>query len=372
MKTSEINRLQELFLSLARLDSISFHERKVADRLKFELLDLGFEVTEDDAGEHYGSECGNIYGFLKGTDDRQPLLFSAHMDTVEPGNGKKPRIEGDRIMSDGTTILGADDICGIVEILEGIRLAKQDPAGYGDIEVLFTIAEEVYGKGARVFDFSRILSGDAYVLDMSGPPGEAARQAPSIISFKTEITGKASHAGFAPENGISALAVAAKAITRIPQGRISDVTTLNIGTIRAGAADNIIPESGFCTGEIRSFDHEEALRWADRITGIFREEAESAGASAKTVHTVNIRAYETPEEAEVCRLYRRACEELHLPGILKATHGGSDNNIFAERGISGIVLSCGMYRTHGTEEYTRLTDLAAGSQLVASIIRNRQ
>ncbi len=369
---TEDSRLQEMFLSFAGLDSLSFHERGVADRLKNELQKLGFEVTEDDAGVRYGAESGNIYGFLKGTENRQPVLFSAHMDTVAPGKGKQPRVEGDRIVSDGTTVLGADDICGIVEILEGIRLAKQDPAGYGDIEVLFTIAEEVYGKGARGFDFTRLISGDSYVLDMSGPPGSAARKAPSIISFETVITGKAAHAGFAPENGIHALSAAAKAIARIPQGKVSDITTLNIGTIQGGTADNIVPMSVLCTGEVRSFNHEEALRWIERIEKVFREEAEAIGAAAKTDPTVHILAYETGEEAEVCRQFREVCKQLNLPGFLKATHGGSDNNIFAEHGISGIVLSCGMYQTHGTEEYTTLTDLAMGARLVAGIIRNRK
>lgn len=366
------DRMVSFFLQLSRGSSLSFHEERTAYRLKIELQELGFEVTEDGAGAHYGSGCGNIYGYLKGNPEKEPVLFSAHMDTVEPGFDKLPRVEGDRIVSDGSTVLGADDICGIVEILEGIRLAKENPEGHGDIEVLFTIAEECYGKGSDCFDFTRIRSRDAYVLDMSGPPGSAARKAPTIISFEAEITGKASHAGFAPEKGINALQAAAKAIARIPQGKISEQTTLNIGTIQAGIANNIIPERCHCTGEVRSFDHAEAVQWISQVDEIFREEARLAGAEVRTVHAVHIKAYEMPEDAEVCRCFVRACGKLGLPGDLVETHGGSDNNVFAQHGIRGIVLSCGMYQTHSTDEYAIIPDLESGARLIAAIIGERK
>lgn len=364
-------KMMTLFLDLAQYDSLSFHERRVADRLKTELQALGFEVTEDDAVAHFGGESGNLYGFLKGTTNQESVLFSAHMDTVEPGLAKKPQISDERITSDGTSVLGADDLCGIVEILEGIRLARRNPEGHGDIEVLFTVGEEAYGQGSKAFDFSLIRSREAYVLDMSGAPGMAARKAPSIISFEVRIEGKAAHAGFAPQNGINAILAGTKAIAGLPQGSISEQTKLNIGTVNGGTANNIVAEHFACSGEIRSFDHREALRTSRQVEEAFGEECRKIGAALQYEQTVHIEAYETPEEAPVCQCFQRACRQLGLPGQLKATHGGSDNNIFAKKGISGIVLSCGMYRTHSTEEYTSLNDLAAGAELVAAIIGQR-
>ena len=366
------NRITEQFLELTRFDSVSFHEKDVAAVLKNELGALGFELQEDAAGEQYGSQTGNIYGILHGTAPKEPVLFSAHMDTVEPGIGKKPALRDGKITSDGTTVLGADDVCGIVEILEGIRLVLESGDAHGNVEVLFTVAEEVYGKGAKAFDYSKIRSREAYVLDMSGEPGRAARKAPSIISFEITVTGKASHAGFAPEAGINALAAAAKAIARIPQGKVSEQTTLNIGTIRAGTADNIVPEACRCTGEVRSFDHGEALEQAQLVRETFEEEARSVGGQTDWAQQVHLEAYETPEEAPVCLGFQKACEETGLPGILTVTHGGSDNNIFALHNIEGIVLSCGMQRTHSTDEYVFTKDLKKGAQLIAAIIRGRR
>ena len=357
------NRLINMFTDISRIDAESYGEARVAAYLKERLTELGFEVSQDDTG--------NLYGILKGEGAAEPLLFSAHMDTVKPGIGKVPVVLEDRIVSEGDMVLGADDICGITEILEGIRLAKERGDNRGDIEVLFTAAEEVYAKGSKAFDFSRVSAKDAYVLDMSGAPGTAARKAPSILSFEIEVRGKASHAGFKPEAGVNALKAAAAAIAKLEIGKPTDTATLNIGTIEAGRADNIVPELCRCTGEVRSFDHEEALALVEKVRDTFAEEAGALGASLGFNKTVNLKAYETPLDAKVCRDFTNACGKLGLAGDLVATHGGSDNNVFAEHGITGIVIANGMYKTHSTEEYALIDEMVSGAELVAALIKER-
>ena len=198
MGHADEQRLIKKFVDLTAIDSMSLQERKMADTLKSELEALGFDVTEDKAAGILGAAAGNLYGYLKGNmEGSRPVLFSAHMDTVGPGYGKKARIDRENgiIASSGDTVLGADDVSGIVEILEGVRLATEDPKGHGDIEVLFTVGEEIYGKGAWVFDYDRLVSEECYVVDMSGPVGTAVLRAPTIISFEAVIKGKAAHAG---------------------------------------------------------------------------------------------------------------------------------------------------------------------------------
>ena len=110
-------RLCKSFEDLTAIDSVSFKEREMADRLKSLLLELGFEVQEDQAGDHYGGNAGNVYGYLKGTLPGPGVLLSAHMDTVSPGLGKKAVFSQDgTVTSAGDTVLGADDVSGIVEI----------------------------------------------------------------------------------------------------------------------------------------------------------------------------------------------------------------------------------------------------------------
>ena len=280
LPTIDIERLTADFLCLTTGSAESLDERRVADFLTDQLQSIGFSVSEDDAGHKLGGNTGNLYGFLKGTIPGLPLLLSAHMDTVKPGENKHPVLHEDgTFTSDGTTVLGADDAAGLVEILEGICSVREAGLPHRDIEILFPVAEEIYIQGSGVFDFSRIHAKEAYVLDMSGEVGSAAVSAPSLISFQATVKGKASHAGFAPENGIHAIAAAAQAISRLPQGRIDDETTCNIGTITGGTAKNIVPEQCTCTGEVRSFSHEQALRQIENIRQAFSDAADACGAS---------------------------------------------------------------------------------------------
>lgn len=359
----------EDFKQLVSFDSISFHERKTADWLLARLKSMGFSVEEDQAGAYYGGDTGNIFAVLDGELEGDPVIFCAHMDVVEPGSGKKSVLEKDgTIHSAGDTVLGADDISGILEILYGVQLVIDSGKPHKKIEILFTIGEELYVKGSDVFDYSKVTAKQAYVLDLSGAVGDAARRAPSIISVRAEIRGKAAHAGFEPERGIHAIAVAAEAVTRLSMGHVDEDTTFNIGTINGGTATNIVPDSCVVTGEIRSYDHSKALEYVKNTEKIFAEEADKAGATAEVTHQVHLVAYETPVESRTVKDFLKACEKTGLPGTLTETFGGSDNNSFAKHGIEGLVLSCGMYQAHSTNEYTKIKDLYDGAERIHTLI----
>ena len=161
IKVNEQRAVDE-FQELTAIDAPSFGERQMADRLIVKLKELGFEVEEDNAGEHFGGNAGNLYAYLPGDLPGDPVLLSGHMDTVEPSKGKKGIIgEGGVIRSAGKAVLGADDVAGLVEILEGIRSVKEAGVPHRDIEILFAIAEELYIKGSSVFDFSKVRAKEA-------------------------------------------------------------------------------------------------------------------------------------------------------------------------------------------------------------------
>ena len=362
-------RLTADFLEITTGSAESLDERHIADLLTEKLQYLGFSMIEDAAGQKLGGNAGNLYGFLKGTLPGPPLLLSAHMDIVKPGCHKKPVLHEDgTITSDGTTVLGADDAAGLAEILEGIRSVQEAGIPHRDIEILFPVAEEIFIQGSNVFDFSRIKAKEAYVLDMSGAVGSAAIRAPSMFSFCVTVTGRASHAGFAPENGINAIAVAAQAIAGIPQGHVDAETTCNIGTITGGTAKNIVPEQCICTGEVRGFSHEKVLHCVEEIRRSFADAAKAYGALFEMETQEILRSYCVPENSPVIKRFQRVCSSLGFAGELRSTLGGSDNSNFLKAGISGIVLSCGMQRVHSTDEYITLQELVRGSELVAGLI----
>lgn len=367
------DRIKKEFAELTAIDSVSLKEREMADCLIARLEALGFSVEEDWAGAPYGGNAGNVYGFLKGALPGAPILLSAHMDTVQPGIGKKAVFwEEGRITSDETAILGADDVAGIVEILEGIRCIREAGIPHRDIEVLFPIAEEIYGKGAKQFDYARIRAKEGYVLDLSGTVGRAALRAPSIISFVITIRGKAAHAGFEPEKGIHAIALMSQVISRIRQGHLDKETTLNIGKITGGTMSNIVPESCVCEGEVRSYSHEKAMRSLEEIRESLKRTLEGTGAEFTLVTEVHIEAYHIEKDENAVKSFAAACEELNIPCELVDTFGGSDNNVFVKKGIRGIVLSCGMYQVHSVKEYTLLKDLELGARLVSILLTQKE
>jgi len=362
-------RILDEFAELVAIDSESFHERAIANVVKEKLEAIGFEVHEDLTGLKYDSDTGNIYGYLKGEADSDTVLLSAHLDTVAPGNGKKAIFKDGVITSDGTTVLGSDDVAGIVEILEGIRSLKEAGISHKNIEVLFPIAEEPYTKGAAAFDYSLLKSKKAYCLDLSGSVGTAAVKAPSLISFKATVKGRASHAGFAPEEGINAIAIAATAISRIRQGQIDEDTTLNIGTITGGIQTNIVSDLCICEGELRSFNHEKALKELEELKRTFEKEADSQKAQFAFEYTIHLVAYEVEKAESVVLDFEKACEALEIEPKLVSTLGGADNHKFNLNGIKGLVLSCGMEKVHTTDEFVRIADLENGARLVNLIAR---
>ncbi len=363
-------RLLKTFCSLAKIDSESFHERKMADALRERLQALGGqEIAEDDAGEKLSGDAGNLYGYFPGTLPGEPLLFSGHMDTVAPGNGKKILLQEDgRITGTGDTVLGADDLAGVASILEALQALDEKGIPRRSVEVLLPVAEEAYTQGSRLFDYSKIKAKEAYVLDISGPTGKASLREPTLVSFKLTFQGKAAHAGFAPEEGINAGQMAGKFLSVCRQGHIDGETTLNIGLFRGGSGTNVVPAQVILEGEVRSFVHEKALALLESVTQQAKEAAEAFGGSCLAETKEHLHAYQVQESEPVVERFLQVCERLGLDGTLTETFGGSDNNSFLAHGLRGIVLSCGMQDVHTTGEYIRITDLVNAARLTAGLM----
>lgn len=363
------DRIISEFTKLVSIDSKSFSEKDMSVYLKERLVSLGFSVFEDDAGKILNGNCGNIYGFKEGDISLEPLLFCAHMDTVEPCNGKEAVIDEDGIIkSNGKTILGADDCSGIAAILEALQTIKDQNISHRPIEVLFTVAEEVYCKGVQQFDFSKIKSKEAYILDLTGPVGSAAYKAPTILSFTITINGKLSHAGFAPENGIHSILAAANAINGLKMGRIDEETTFNIGIIEGGIATNIVPNQCVVKGEIRSYSHKKSLELSEYVKQKFINSAAQISATVDFKVEIHCEAYEIPINHSVIKRFEKVSNELKLPTTLVETFGGSDNNVLTKQGINGIVIANAMNQCHSCEEYTTIEELCNIAELTTSLM----
>ncbi len=359
----------EEFLELVCLNVNSRRERPMADVLAAKLKVLGFTVEEDRTGEKIGGEAGNLIARLAGDPARPALLFSAHMDRVENHGRIVPLVEGGIIKSDGTSILGADDASGICAILAGVRQALAEGAAHGDIEIDFSVAEEVGLLGARHLDYSRISAKMAYVIDTCGPLNAVTNQAPTQYRLLVKVRGRSAHAGLEPEKGLSAIRVAAVALSRLREGRLSPATTSNFGVMQAGTATNIVCDYAEIRGEARSRRPEELDAYLAEVKAVFAEVAEEFGTVIEVESSREYSTYLVEESEPVLRLAGRALRNLGLKMEVAASGGGSDGNYFNQNGIKAVGLSPGYTGVHTPGETQPVTDLIQCGRLVAELIK---
>ncbi len=362
-------RLVESFMELVKIDSISREERNLADFLIEKLEDLGLEVIVDQAGEKVKSNSGNMIARLKGNiKEVTPIMFSAHMDTVVPGKNINPLCDGEKIVSDGKTILGADDKAAIAALLEALHIIKEKNISHGDIEIVFTICEEIGLQGAKNLDISNLNAQMAFVLDAGGQVGKIITTAPSQNSLKIIIYGKSAHAGSNPEEGINAIQVAGFALSRMKLGRIDEETTTNIGIISGGKATNIIPDEVTLEGEVRSRNEEKLEKYTKKLKQIVEDTAQEFKAKAEVKINREYSCYNLSSDDQVLKISMKAAKDMGLQPELCPSGGGSDANVFNKKGFPSVVLAIGMEKVHTVDEYILVKNLKNTAEYVLSII----
>ena len=353
------DRIVKTFIELAQVDSPSGEEEEMAKDLIGRLEALGLTVQRD--------EYGNV---IAGDGGDNPLLLSAHMDTVEPGRGINPKVEGDRVLSDGTTILGGDCKAGVAAILEALESIREDDTPHRSIEVAFTREEEIGLVGARNLDFSMISAKESIVFDGEGPPSQITSASPTYIGFDIEVTGRAAHAGVEPEKGLSAIRIAAEIITRMPQGRLDEESTFNVGNFEGGTVRNAVPESAVVRGEFRSRNLETLddlrLQISDAVKEV--EELFPEADIQQHLHT-EFETYTLTDDDAATALVKKALAGLGLTPVMSPSGGGTDGNVFRLNGISAVVVGMADHNMHTVREYVTIPDLVDAAHLCEELLR---
>jgi tripeptide aminopeptidase len=371
-------RIKNLLIELIKIDSLSRKERDVALRLKREMEDLGASVTIDDAGEKVGGNVGNLIAHFPGNvAAAEPLLLSAHMDTVVPGEGIVPILDGDILRTDGRTVLGGDDKSGVAIICEALRVIEENRIPCGPVDVVFTICEEAGLIGAKCLDVNRLKARMGLVLD-SDSIGFLFTRAPAANRMEFRVHGLEAHAGVCPEKGINAIQVAAEGIAQMRLGRIDHETTANLGVVEGGMAVNIVPNLVTLRGEARSHSQEKLERQTEHMKRCLEKAA--AGHMLEfdgKRHVARIEAkierdYErmdVPESAPIVKLVHAAAKSLNLEVKTQATGGGCDANVLNQKGLVVANLSTGMREIHTVNEWLDLKDLYVSAQMVLEIVK---
>jgi tripeptide aminopeptidase len=371
-------RIKNLLLELVQIDSVSREERDVAQRIKAYCEELGAEVFIDGAGEAVGGNSGNVIARFPGTiPEAEPIMMSAHMDTVVPGRGVKPIVEGDIIRTDGSTVLGGDDKSGCAVIIETIRSLQEQSIPHAPIDAVFSICEEVGLLGAKHLDMSKVRARYGIVFD-SDDPGFLFTKGPSANHFEFRIYGLESHAGVAPEYGISAIRIAAEAISQMKLFRIDEETTANIGVIRGGEATNIITNFVMLKGEARSLDDGKLeaqtahmVRCLEDAAAKYEVTVEGVTTKARVESDVTREYYamDVSDDSRVVKLVIEAAARMGLKVETMASGGGCDANIFNKRGIECANLGTGMRAIHTVKEWLDVKDMYASAEMTLEIMR---
>ncbi|AMX82977.1 hypothetical protein GS3922_04360 [Geobacillus subterraneus] len=362
-------RLVDEFLELVQIDSETKHEGEIAKVLKQKFEALGLEVIEDDAAAKTGHGAGNLICTLAATKDGiDPIYFTSHMDTVVPGKGVKPSIRDGYVVTDGTTILGADDKAGLAAMLEAIRVLKEQNIPHGVIQFIITVGEESGLVGAKALDPSLIQAKYGYALDSDGKVGNIVVAAPTQAKLKVVVHGKTAHAGVAPEKGVSAITIAAKAIAKMPLGRIDEETTANIGRFEGGTQTNIVCDRVDILAEARSLVPEKMEAQVAKMKEAFETVAAEMGGRADVEVEVMYPGFKFSDGDHVVEVAKRAAANIGRPCKLEKSGGGSDANVIAGFGIPTVNLAVGYEEIHTTNERMPIEELVKLTEMVVAIV----
>ena len=361
-------RLLDTFLEYIKIDSESKNEKAMGEKLVADLKALGLEVKTDKAGEGFGSNGYNVYAYLPGTLPGDPTIMCAHMDTVVPGNGVNPSIKDGVIYTDGKTVLGGDDKSGIAAIMEAVRVILEKDLPHRSTEILFTIGEEGGMQGAKNMDYGMLKGKEAMIFDASGEIGKVLTCGPGQIKINATVIGRSSHAGLAPEAGISAIQVAAKGIAKMNLLRIDEETTCNIGTLKSEYATNIVPEKATLVAEVRSRNLDKLNAQAAHMKQCLEEACQEMGAQLEIDLATNYVSFQVENDDDLVKRVFDSCGRLGYQASTDKGGGGSDANVMALHGIKPIVLATGMTKVHTTSETLKVEDLNKCAELILDLM----
>ena len=352
------DRLIKTFTEIVQIDSPSGEEEAMAQYVMSKLEKFGLNVSRDD----YGNVIANDGG-------EDPILLSAHLDTVEPGRGIKPIINGDRIVSDGSTILGGDCKAGVAAILEALESITEDNMSHRSIEVAFTREEELGLIGAHNLNFTMLKSDTAIVFDGEGPSSQITSASPTNFSFDIEIIGRSAHAGVEPEKGISAIKISADLISKLPQGRLDEETTFNVGKIEGGSTRNTVAEKVSIQGEFRSRSTETVDNLKLQINETIKEILEIyPDAVINNELQIKFQTYTLTDEDKSTNLVKSALISMGLEPEMQPSGGGTDGNVFRLNGISAVVVGMADHNMHTKREYVVIPDLIDSANLCETLL----
>jgi tripeptide aminopeptidase len=387
----DVKAAEEHLMKFLSVEGITGQEAAIAVAVSDELKKVGVPASAirfDDANKRIPlpTQTGNLIVDLPGTRPGPRLLFATHLDTVPLCAGAKPKREGNRIVSDGTTALGGDNRTGCAILVTLAETLLKHKLPHPPITLLFTVREESGLHGARELNPAD-LGGATMCFNVDGRlAAELIIGAVGQENWDVEIVGKASHAGVAPEKGISATLVAAMALAEAHRGgwfgkvvKPGGTGTSNPGIFggkdgkAAGDATNVVTDYVHIKGEARSPDAAFAAAIAEGYREAFAKaramvkDADGEAAEVKFQAQAAYPPFNLAADSPVVTHAKRSSEAIGLKPTTIFSNGGLDANWFAMHGLPTVTIGGGQYEIHTIKEYVDVAEFGNGCHLAVAL-----
>ncbi len=385
----------ERLLRFLAVPGITGQEAAIGTEIAAALAEAGVPrsaIGYDDAHRRIPepTETGNLVVKLPGTSKKaaKPLLFMTHMDTVPLCAGAKPKVQGARVVNEleGTTALGGDNRTGCAVLVTLAAELIKNKLSHPPLTLLFTVREESGLFGAKHLNPAE-LGGAVMGFNVDGrSAADVTIGAIGADRWTVDIRGKASHAGVAPEKGISATMVLALAMSQVYSGgwwgkvkKDGKEGTSNIGPVgtldgrSAGDATNVVTEFVHVKGESRSHDakfvREISAAFKSAFTRAAGKVKDHEGRSAKVKFTsrLDYLPFRLKEDAPVVKKAAKAVRAIGREPNLRVTNGGLDANWMVKHGIPTVTFGAGQNEIHTVKEFVDLAEFESGCRLALAL-----
>jgi tripeptide aminopeptidase len=358
-----------LVLQMLDIPGKSGQEAKIANFIVKQLRAAGVPksaIAFDNANKksHIGGETGNLIVKLPGTVRGPRRLLMAHIDTVPLCVGAKPIRKGGQIVSrDKTTALGGDNRAGASVVLNAALTLLKNKLPHPPLTLFFPVQEEVGLVGARYVSTAK-LGGPKLCFNWDGgPPAGIVIGATGDEHLDIRIHGLASHAGAHPEDGISAVAIAGKAIADLTDNRWHGLIrkgehagTSNVGFIAGGEATNVVTNLVSLRAEVRSHDPQFRAQIVAAYKDAFERAAQAVTSSSGAAGSVEIdvrhkyESFRLSLDEPSVKAASAAVQACGLEPQPRISNGGLDANWMTAHGLPTVTLGCGQAGIHTVQE----------------------
>jgi tripeptide aminopeptidase len=387
----DIKAAEDRLMRYLAVEGVSGEEKAIAEAIVADLKALGVPadaIRFDDAHKRIPlpTQTGNLFASLPGTKKGPRMVFATHLDTVPLCAGAKPKREGGKIMPQGKTALGGDNRtgCAVLVTLAETLIKKKLP--HPPITLVFTVREESGLQGAKYMD-AKFLEGGAMCFNVDAKlPAELVIGAVGAEKWEAEIHGKASHAGVAPEKGISSTLVGSIALAEAhrngwwgkvvkPEGK----GTSNAGIFggkpgkAAGDATNVVTDYVYIRGETRSLDTKFATKITAGYEAAFRfaaeqvKDSDGAKAEVKFKGAPEYPSFNIAADSPAVKHAIRAAESLGFTPSTMLSNGGLDANWFVAHGLPTVTFGAGQHDIHTVNEFVDLAEYADGCRMAVAL-----